>query len=405
MQFAYNLFIQFYFIGISIAQFFNPKAKKWIVGRQNTFENLRNFASENPNNIWVHCASVGEFEQGVPLINQLENNYPNHKILISFFSPSGYEYAKEKHPNLSIIYLPIDTKRNAKKWYSILKPKAIFFIKYEFWHHFILHAKKNQTPLFIVSAIFWKELFFFKKYGGFFRKSLHNVQHFFVQNQESKKLLEEIGLKNCTITGDTRFERVIQLKNTDYENKQIEEFQGGSPIFMAGSIWDGDIEILKKIINILPKNYKIILAPHEPNNFDYARFSEYSTCFYSKKVLAGSKIMYIDTIGILSKIYRYANLIYVGGGFGKGIHNVLEPAVYNLPVLIGPNYSRFEEAKKLKEIGLLQIISSGESVKGVINDSLSITPETFKNNEVFFEENANVSEQILVFIKKQGILD
>jgi 3-deoxy-D-manno-octulosonic-acid transferase len=405
MRFLYDLFIRLYYGAAWVSQFFKPKAKKWIEGRKNNFQILENFAKQSPKNIWVHCASVGEFEQGLPVINALQKEFPSYKILVSFFSPSGYEYAKKNHTELHSIYLPIDTSRNAKRWYNTLSPKAVFFIKYEFWHHFIKQSKENEIPLYVVSAVFWKELFFFKKYGGFFRKSLRNIEHFFVQNEESQFLLEQIGITQNTVMGDTRYERVMALRNENYQNKIIEDFTQGQEVFMAGSVWNSDTSVLLKIIKRLPDNFKVILAPHEINHFETAKLEHLNLSFYSKKVNPNSKVLIIDILGILSRVYRYANLAYVGGGFGGGIHNILEPAVYNIPVMIGPEHDQFIEAKALQEIGIVHAISSPAETSKTTRKALSVPNEILHANEDYFAKNSKVSEQIIVFIKKQGILD
>ncbi len=405
MRLLYNAALRIYKTGIWCASFFNPKAKKWIVGRKTSFESLKNFSTKNPLNIWLHCASVGEFEQGFPLLSKLKKEYPHHKILLSFYSPSGYEYAKNKYPELDIIYLPLDTKNNASKWYSILKPKAVFFIKYEFWHHYIQEAKNSKIPLYIVSAVFWKDLFIFKKTANFFRKSLKNVSHFFVQNEESKTLLNEIGIQQATLIGDTRYERVIQLKNSKFQDTIIEKFINQNKVFIAGSVWNSDSKSLIKIIQSLPQDFKIIVAPHEIENFDYQQYDDFTNFKYSASYQDNSKILFVNTIGILSRIYKYASITYVGGGFGSGIHNVLEPAVYNIPVLVGPNFEQFIEAKALKDNGMLYVIENNEKTEETIAKALSLNERTKELNNDFFARNANVSEQILVFIKKHGILD
>jgi len=405
MRLLYDISLRLYNFIIWCASFFNPKAKKWIQGRRNSFSQLKQFAAENPKNIWVHCASVGEFEQGIPLIQKLQKEYSQYKILISFFSPSGYDYSKNKYPNLHILYLPLDTRRNAEKWYSILKPRAAFFIKYEFWHHFITKAKQSNIPLLVVSAVFWKDLFFFKKYGAFFRKSLKKVTHFFVQDQTSSSLLKEIGIEKVSVIGDTRYERVLELKQKVYTNEKVEQFISNKKVFIAGSVWNSDIPTLHQLISELPVDFKIIIAPHEVNHFDYTKFSNYSTTLYTSEVNNTAKILFVDTIGILSQIYQFATIAYVGGGFGKGIHNVLEPAVHNIPVLIGPNHKQFIEAVELKKNGMLFIIPDSGKFTDALNSSLSLKKEIKEQNKAFFAQKAKLSQQNIVFIKKHSILD
>ncbi len=406
MRILYDIFIQLFKIAIWLASRANPKAKKWLDGRKSTFQELAQFASENKKNIWVHCASVGEFEQGIPLIDKLIIDYPNYKILVSFFSPSGYEYAKKRRKDLSIIYLPIDTSANAKRWISILQPKLAIFVKYEIWHYYFHQLSTSQTPLLLVSAIFWKKLFFFKAYGTFFRKALRQVSYFFVQDEESKRLLHGIGLKNVLVTGDTRFERVIELKNTDYKDSTVEEFIANHNVFIAGSIWGSDVETVMNIIDNLPSNFKVILAPHEIDKFEYAAFGAYKSAYYSEKRIDPTvKILFLNTIGQLSKMYRFATITYIGGGFGKGIHNILEAAVYNKPIIIGPNHERFAEARSLISLGLVQSITNSIEAASVLPKILNLPAPIFSANEYFFKRHSNVSAEIILFIKKHAFLD
>lgn len=404
MSFLYEIFIKLYAIGIRLASIFNSKGKKWIIGRKNSFENLKSFASQNPKNIWVHCASTGEFEQGIPLIEKLRKDYPTHTILISFFSPSGYEYAQKKYSDWHIIYLPIDTKKNAQKWISILKPQLAIFVKYEFWHFYFHAIKKAGIPLLMVSAVFWEELFFFKNYASFFRKSLRQVTHFFVQNQESKRLLNDIKITNVSVTGDTRFERTLALKNTPFSDKKIEKFINKKNTLIVGSAWDSDIKIIQKLIDYLPPDWKIIIAPHELNHFSYNAFKNVDSIKYSENLNNNARLLFLDTMGLLSKTYRFAAAVYVGGGYGKGIHNILEAAVYNIPIFSGPNMQRFDEAKKLAKLGVLKVLPENKIVKSEIEAHLYLSEKIKVVNTQFFAEMANVSEQIMVFIKKQDIL-
>lgn len=404
MAVLYDLFIRVYQFGIWLMAPFNPKAKDWYQGRKQVWDELQAFKKKNPKNIWVHCASVGEFEQGLPLIIKLQESFPDYTILLSFFSPSGYNFVAKNYPELCIIYLPIDTRRNSSKWIQTLQPQTVFFVKYEFWHHYFVATKKSSIPLFMVSAVFWKELFFFKWYAGFFRKALKNVSHFFVQNDESKALLENIGLNNITVNGDLRYDRVLDLKRSAFSDQKIASFISNQKTFVAGSAWNSDIDILIKIIYALPSDFKIIIAPHEIKQFDYAKFTHLDYSKYSDQEATNCKILFLDTIGLLSRVYRLADLVYVGGGFGKGIHNILEPAVYNKPILIGPNYQRFFEAKQLIKLGLVQVLKGEDFVDSVLNDSLDLDVAILKANTTFFSTNANASEQIIVFIKKEGIL-
>lgn len=406
MRLLYDIFLRLYNLGIWLASPVNSKAKKWIFGRKQSFKQLEHFVQLHPKNIWIHCASVGEFEQGLPIIQRLESEYVDYKILISFFSPSGYDFVAKKYPNLAIVYLPLDTKKNAKKWLNILNPKAAFFVKYEFWHHYFSELHNSNTPLFMVSAVFWKDLFFFKSYGKFFQIALKKVTHFFLQDNESKELLASIGIENTTVTGDARFERVLELKNQELKDERIEEFiNDNDNILIVGSAWDADIPIIKKIIESIPDNFKILIAPHQVDHFSYDKFSKLKTEKYTDESFGNSRILFLNTLGILSKVYRYAKFVYIGGGFGKGIHNVLEPAVYNKPVIIGPNCKQFLEVKQLSEIGLVHIVENENSLERIIPHVLNTKADIIRLNKIFFAKNANVSEQIIVFIKKHAFLD
>lgn len=406
MSLLYEIFIKIYSWGIGIASFFNPKAKKWVSGRKKSFEKLRAFSNKYPKNIWIHCASTGELEQGIPVIKKLQKENASYQILISFFSPSGYEYAQSKYPDWNIIYLPIDTKKNAAKWISILKPQLAVFIKYEFWHFYFKTLNKTSIPLLMVSAIFWEKLFFFKWYGRFFQKSLKQVTHFFVQNNESKNLLESIKISNVSVTGDTRFEQTLSLKEKEFENLIIKNFISDKKVFVAGSAWDGDVKLIKKIISNLPEDWKIIIAPHEIDHFSYDAYSEFDSMRYTQiKGTKNKRLLFLDTIGILSNVYRFSSIVYVGGGFGKGIHNLLEAAVYNIPIICGPNMQRFEEAKILKKIGVLNVVNENQIHDLGFDTNLCLSHEEITANQEFFSENANVSDQIMVFIKKRGFLD
>ncbi len=413
MKWLYEIFLRAYYLSILLAAPFNAKAKKWIDGRKKSFADLEDFAAKNigeggvkKKNIWVHCASVGEFEQGVPLIQKLEKQFPEYAILISFFSPSGYDYVAKKFPSLSIVYLPLDTKRNSKKWLEMLEPRLVIFVKYEFWHHYFHTVKAADIPLLMVSAIFWKELFFFKKYAGFFRKSLRQVTHFFVQDHESKRLLNEIGLENITTSGDVRFERVLQLKETPFGDEKIENFIGEDPVFIFGSVWHHDVGVIKKIISQLPTTYKFIIAPHEIDHFPYEVFADFDIEKYSVETVNHSaQILFLDTLGILSRVYRYAHAAYIGGGFGKGIHNILEAAVYNIPIFIGPNMQRFAEAHQLKKIGILTIFTTENEIENFSIKNLELSTQSKADNTTYFQQNTHATEDILVFIKKHQLLD
>ncbi|RZJ97942.1 MAG: 3-deoxy-D-manno-octulosonic acid transferase, partial [Flavobacterium sp.] len=328
-------------------------------------------------NIWFHFASLGEFEQGRPVLEKLRQLHPQKKIIITFFSPSGYEIRKNYSLADAIFYLPLDTKKNAKRFIEIVNPEMAIFTKYEFWYYYFNELKRKEIPLYIISGIFRKEQIFFKRYGGFYRNILKCVSHFFVQNEESTLLLKSININNTTISGDTRFDRVYENAKNPKHIPEIDFFCGDSPILICGSTWPDD----EKLIAELPAKYpdwKFIIAPHEVHEShiqiieslfpETVRFSELKS-----KRTTDSSILIIDNIGMLSALYQYGRFAYIGGGFGAGIHNTLEAAAFGLPVIFGPKFSKFQEAKDLIEIGAAKSISSA--------DELIASFDYFKDNE------------------------
>lgn len=357
MPILYNIGIKIYYLLILFASLFNFKAKQWINGRRHWRNKWVNRKIDTT--IWFHFASLGEFEQGKPLIEACKNKFPDKKIVITFFSPSGYEIRKNSPLGDYILYLPLDTKKNAYDFISIFKPELAFFNKYEFWYHFFKILNKNQIPFFVTSAIFRPEQLFFKKYGGFNRKIIQYVTHFFVQNQESADLLASIGLNNYTICGDTRFDSVNDLANKIKELPIIEKFKSSAPLIIAGSTWPEDEKLLADYILEKLKVWKVIFAPHEIKEEKIIALEKlfkgsairYSSLLKNQVLPEKYNILIIDNIGMLSSLYTYGDIAYIGGGFGAGIHNTLETATWGLPVLFGPNYKKFQEAKDLIEIG------------------------------------------------------
>lgn len=401
--FLYDVAIWCYGKAIQIASLFNIKAKKWMDGRTNLLAALS--TEKFHDTIWFHCASVGEFEQGYPLIQLLQKDYPSSTFLLTFFSASGYEYTKKRYDDWLIYYLPLDTKINAEKFIDIVEPKAAFFIKYEFWYHYLNTLKERSIPTFLISGIFRKEQLFFRKTGVIQRRMLHCFTHLFLQNEESNTLMNSIHITNTSVVGDTRYDRVTMLKNTAFEDKIISNFTAGHPIFIAGSIWNSDDEALKKIIRLLPPHWKVILAPHEMDTWSaewlgekFVRYSEYDS--------GDERILVIDVLGILSRLYRTATLVYIGGGFGKGIHNMLEAAVYEIPLIIGPTYQKFNEATELIKEGLAIDLSqenSEELITRLVSSEKYYTD--FKSTYASFMLNkSNVSERIRVLLADMKLL-
>ncbi len=374
----YNLFTRLYYLLIALASPFNPKAKLWINGRKNLIKHIRISLKNGEERIWIHCSSLGEFEQGRPIIERLKIAYPNHKIVLTFFSPSGYEIRKNYKEADYVFYLPADTPRNAKAFISMVKPSFVIFVKYEFWMHYINQLEAHNIPLYLVSAIFRKEQLFFKWYGSFYHKILHKISWFFVQNEESNALLFSIGLTNNIVSGDTRFDRVAAIAEAAKDIPYLDSFCNDSFVIVAGSTYKTDIEIIASFLKgINDTNIKFIIAPHEINEVELQEIINSfpkNTVRYSlvnKDTIKDAQVLIIDSIGMLAQLYRYGSIAYVGGGFGKGIHNILEAATFGMPVIFGPNFNRFNEAKELVRLGC----------------GISVSPDEF--NSVIMELYAN----------------
>ncbi len=367
MILIYNFTLFLYSILVKFASLFNPKAKQWVEGRKNIFARIHKSLENNEDIAWFHVSSLGEFEQGRPVIEGFREKYPNFKIFLTFFSPSGYEIRKNYEGADYIFYLPVDSKRNAKKLIQLINPKVAFFVKYEFWFHYLNELNKNNIPTYIFSAIFREKQLFFKWYGGWYRKLLKCFTHLYVQNEQSKKLLAKLELNNVTVGGDTRFDRVFDLAKNAKPIELIEQFTKNSTTIICGSTWEKDEELIAQYALDNSKNLKWIIAPHEIHESHIAKivslfklpllkFSEANT-----ENINDVTILLINNIGILSSLYRYGSLAYIGGGFGVGIHNTLEAATFGLPVVFGPHYKRFQEACDLIEI------SAGFSIENYTN--------------------------------------
>jgi 3-deoxy-D-manno-octulosonic-acid transferase len=352
MQFIYNLGISFYRAVAWLISPFSRKARLWSDGQKQWFGLLKQKINHGDRYIWIHCASLGEFEQGRPVIEEIKKEKPWYKIIITFFSPSGYEIRKNWPVADVICYLPADTPSNARKFISMVNPEKAFFIKYEFWHNYISELRRKEIPLFLISGIFRKEQHFFKWYGGFFRAVLKKFTRIYVQDDVSKDLLCSIGIENCFVAGDTRFDRVVKIASEAKSIPQIEQFRGVEKLFLAGSSWKQDEEIIARYLNKNPLRMKWVFAPHEIDEENIKRIEKLLSikCVrFSEFTDNGTdaRVMIIDNIGMLSSAYRYAHIAAVGGGFGKGIHNILEPACWGIPVLFGPDHKRFREALDL----------------------------------------------------------
>jgi 3-deoxy-D-manno-octulosonic-acid transferase len=358
MHFLYNLILQFAQFTLKIVALFSPKIKLFVEGRKNVFLTLEQKIKPTDKTIWFHAASLGEYEQGLPVIEEIKEKYPDHKIVVTFFSPSGYEVRKNNTIADVTIYLPLDTPKNAKQFLKLVHPDLVFFIKYEFWINYLDQLKKQNIPTYLISGIFREKQLFFKWYGGFYRKALDTFTHFFVQNENSKKLITQLGKTNVTVSGDTRFDRVVAILEKDNTLDFIAEFKNDSLTIVIGSSWPKDETLLIEYINSCTLDVKFIIAPH---NIKTEQIENLKNSITKKTILFSEKenkdlsqfnVFIIDTIGILTKIYSYADIAYVGGGFGNpGVHNILEPATFGVPIIIGSNYSHFEEATSLVHLG------------------------------------------------------
>lgn len=410
----YSIAIFIYLFFIRIASLFNQKAKKWVEGRKNIFETIRKSLPSGEKRIWFHCPSYGEYEQGKPVLDEIKKSFPDFKIVLTFFSPSGFEKGKKDKTADYVFYLPMDSKKNAKQFLDIVRPVACLFVKYDFWYFYISELYRRKIPCYYFSCNFRSDQYFFKWYGSFFARQLSKISHFFVQNEQSASQLKSIHINNVTISGDTRFDRVFE----NYKNFQslslIEKFCSDKEIFVAGSTWEEDERIVLELIKQKSREWKFILVPHEINDQKIhllqssVQGAGLSCILYSElasgKQLAAD-VLIINSVGILSRVYHYATVSYVGGGFGKGIHNTLEVAVFGSPVLFGPNYKKFSEAIDLIEAGGAFCISDAS---GLLNQfhKFNSHPELLKQisekNVHYIKSKKGATKIILDFLHKKA---
>ncbi|WP_091166522.1 3-deoxy-D-manno-octulosonic acid transferase [Flavobacterium sinopsychrotolerans] len=347
----YNLIVHFAGFLLKIMALFSPKMKLFVDGRKVVFPVLEQKIKAIDKTIWFHAASLGEYEQGLPVIEKIKEQFPLHKIVVTFFSPSGYEVRKNNTVADVTVYLPLDTKKNAQQFLQLVHPDLVFFIKYEYWPNYLFELKKSNTKTYLISGILRPNQLFFKWYGGFYRDALDAFTYFFVQNETSKKLLQQLGKTNVAVSGDTRFDRVATILKKDNSLNFISDFKDNTLTIVVGSSWPKDEDLVVNFINSNTFDVKFIIAPHNIKEDQIQQLKNSitkKTVLFSEKEgkqLADFDVFIIDTIGILTKIYSYADIAYVGGGFGNpGVHNVLEPATFGVPIVIGPNYSHFAEA-------------------------------------------------------------
>ncbi len=411
----YRLFIFLYPRVARLISFKNSKAALWLEGRKGLFEKLsRTFTSNTDKIVWMHCSSLGEFEQGRPVLESVRKTNPGIKILLSFFSPSGYEVRKNYTGADWVFYLPMDSPENAKRFFDIVNPSLVLFVKYEFWYYYLKEAEKRNTPLLLVSGVFRSSQPFFKWYGNFYREMLQCFTHLFVQNEVSIALLKSIGIHHTSISGDTRFDRVIEIAERAESFPDIEKFIGNSKVVVAGSTWTEDDEELDHFANTQPQT-KFIIAPH---NIEEEKLQEclslykhailYSQLKHPGIDLSSVNTLIVDNIGMLSALYRYATICYIGGGFGNdGVHNVLEAAVYSKPVVFGPEYDKYTEAIGLIDADGAFSIESALELEEILAELLSGGEEyekTAMNAGSFIKQNAGAVKLVIQYIQENRLL-
>ncbi len=409
MIFLYNLGISFLRIAFKLAAPFHSKASAFVTGRKDIIAKINTAVAGNTAPlIWVHCASLGEFEQGRPIIESFKKEFADHKILLTFFSPSGYEVRKNYPLADYVFYLPWDTSSNAKRFVEMTKPVMALFVKYEFWLNYSMELKRRNIPLLSVSAIFRTDQLFFQSYGGFYRTILKQFTYFFVQNDESVKLLKSIGITNCQLAGDTRFDRVHEIVKQAEEIPLAKTFKSDSMVFVVGSCWPEDLDVLAPFIN--ESRMKFIIAPHEISEASLAyteKMLQVKSIRYSlaagNTALSDYEVLIIDNMGMLSRLYRYGEFAYIGGAFGKGLHNILEAACYGVPIFFGnKNFAKFAEAVDLINRGGAFEIADYTDLK--MKYELLNVPESFQLacevTKLYVEENLGATEKIMKYSRK-----
>jgi len=417
MKILYSFLTQIASFHLLAAQHFSKKLKTFVSGRKDVMTILERDISANDKTIWFHCASLGEFEQAVPIIEATKKLFESYKIIISFFSPSGYEIKKDSGIADCIVYLPLDTISNAKRFIKKVHPSLAIFVKYEFWPNYLFELKENQIPTILVSGLFRANQSFFKPYGSFMRKALLSFNHFFVQDANSQELLKTIQITNTTVSGDTRFDRVSHQIEQDNTLDFMDVFTNNSTCIVCGSTWPEDEIILLDAINSDTGGVKYVVAPHKMDASKLDAFLEkinkptvkYSEIFSTSGALAEeklieAKVLIIDMIGLLTKIYSYADIAYVGGAAGNtGLHNILEPATFGVPILIGENFEKFPEAKKLQQLAGLYSVKSGEELSQILSKLINDKIFRSKTGMIaghFINSNTGATKKIMDYLEK-----
>ena len=414
MRFLYDLGILIYGLLLRVFALFNAKAKLLLIGRKDLLQRIEQTVEKDQEYIWFHYASLGEFEQGRAVMEQVKISHPNEKIIVTFFSPSGYEIRKNTALADYVFYLPADTRRNARRFLDLINPKFAIFTKYEYWYHYFKELNNRNIRLLMISAIFREDQVFFKQYGGFFRSILKNVSFFFTQNNESVHMLKWIGITNAGLAGDTRFDRVVELPKQHKDIPEVQRFVGKDSVLVAGSTWQPDELLLKDLLD-KNKDLKAIIAPHEIHQehinqilklFPHALlFSKFNT--YTDQQIAASRQLIIDNIGMLSSLYYYGRIAYIGGGFGAGIHNTLEAATYGMPVIFGPKYEKFQEAIDLLELGAGFSIANEKELNEVYQ-ALSNSEKLLKASlaaKNYVQQRSGATQIIMKYLETEKLLN
>lgn len=414
MRFLYDLGIAAYSLLLRLLAPFHPKARAWVAGRRGLMKTIAQTLEPGHRYIWFHFASLGEFEQGRAVIEAIRSTEGREKVVITFFSPSGFDIRKNTPLADHVFYLPVDTARHARAFLDAVKPKFAVFTKYEYWYHYFNELQKREIPLLMISAIFREDQLFFKAYGSFYRSLLKKVTYFFAQNKESVHLLKWIGINSAGLAGDTRFDRVVHLPEETRGVIQVEQFVQDSAVLVAGSTWPADEELLAKLLPHAP-DWKLVLAPHEissghtdrlldlfPGALLFSDFAQYQATAISK-----AQVLIIDRIGLLSTIYRYGEIAYLGGGFGSGIHNTLEAATYGMPVVFGPRYEKFQEAIDLMEENAAFSISNLEELKAVFHalGDLERRKHAGLAAKRYVQRQAGATQIIMKYLRAEGLLE
>jgi 3-deoxy-D-manno-octulosonic-acid transferase len=409
----YNISIYLYQFVIWIISPFNKKAKLWIDGRKRRINNSTIQQFNNSKTAWFHCASLGEFEQGRPVIEKFKATFPDYKILLTFFSPSGYEVRKNYAGADFICYLPADTPSNVKEFIEYFNPSIAFFVKYEFWYNYLRILHEKQIPVISFSAIFRENQIFFKLYGGFHRNILNYFTHIFVQNKTSQELLQSIDIQNVTIGGDTRFDRVAEIVKKSYVHVAVDAFKADKPLLIVGSCWQEDFEVIAPFLNNFTKELKVIIAPHEINEQEIEnwtkilkgttiKYSDLSEIGFDYEKPFEYKTLIIDNIGILSSLYRHADFAWIGGAYGKGLHNILEAATFGLPIFFGnKKYEKFQEATDLERLGGAKAIADTEMFTRIFEiyyDDKQLRKYTSGIVENYVKANLGGTERIIKYV-------